>query len=76
MKSTFFWDMYAFFGGTYCLHPHGRRLGQAKNQHNLSVACITTCSFVCFAYSEDEGEAFVRKISKLLSNYTASHPTT
>jgi hypothetical protein len=49
MKSYIFWDIAPYntlkvnrhFGGIYCLNLQGRRISQARNQHeNMLAACF------------------------------------
>jgi hypothetical protein len=69
LMSSVFWDIRAYtplkvnrnYGGTCRLHPQGRRISQARNQHEVgSMQALLTAYFMlvsCLAYSAPKMKA-------------------
>jgi hypothetical protein len=76
MKSTILWDITPCsslrvkrrFGGTYRLHLQGRKISRRRNQRESRWQVE-----LCF-YPEDGGDMFLRNVSWLSTDYTASYP--
>jgi hypothetical protein len=66
------------FGVTYCLHLQVRRVSQANSQEEAGreqkSVLLATFLVGFFLDPEDGGSMFLRNVSELLPNYTASHP--